>query len=1090
MHFLNEIIIEKGGKEMGVIPVIQSQLMPPPVKESFMRRASLHKKLASIPHYPLTILHARAGYGKSTALTLFAHDIKVNSCWYSISPNDDDIIPFLTKFVHAVKAKYPGFGAAILTELQMLHNHISDEQLWSLISMVVNETIGLQTPVVIILDDYHHVQKSMVIEKWMKHFLEYIPSNLYVVLSSRSKPSWGLLTSLKVKGELLEITQEDLMLSSGEIEHLLEDSYEITIESQDLERIHHLTEGWAIAVHMLAGSFRNGNFSGSFLENRSETLQDLFDFLALEVLSKQPFGHQEFLLKTSILDELSPPVCDALLDTADSDSVLSKLSQQNVFIQEIDGRKYRYHALFKEFLQNQLKMKNAEEHARLNRRAARYFEKENIENAVYHYLEVAEYERAAHVISQSGKDLLQKGKLQTLLDYLKPIPEVLKNDFPILWFYQGEISRLRSSYEWAESCYKRAIEIGETISDHYLMSISLEGIARIYLDTIQPDKAERVLQRAISLREHSDGSKEEMAELYHLLSENLLNSGQAVKAEKWYERAEALNLPLEEGNLKARIYLRTGRLNKARDLLLKRKNSTKDTGIVHLSQSHRETEILLSIIEAFRGRAEESKKYAEQGMKLGMDIQSPFVEACGWMRMGHAVQLIERYESYLAEKCYNTALDIMDTIDVPRGKAEPYMGLCILLGTQGQYEKAIEAGHKGLYETERVKDVWLSTLIQLCMGIAGIYCEKYESAYQVLVEVRSQFEECGDRYGMMLTSFWKAYAAYETGKEEVFSQEMRQFLNEMYAGDYQYFLKRRTTFGPADIQNFVPMLVKAQKYNIHNPLISELGIGSMDNHPGYTLKVAALGKFRIHLGNRVVLESDWQRGKAKELFEFFITNKNKLVDRVEIFREIWPEQDEDAASRSFKVSLNSLLKTIEPHRKAREESYFIKRNGAFYGINPDAVFQLDTVLFEEWVTEGLTEKDPFQAKELLERGLKLYEGDYLPDHRFADWCLTERERLQVLFLRAAEMLAQVSVRLSDFETCIHWCERILMEEDTWEEAYRLLMFCYYQKNNRPQAIKWYGKCKKVLNAELGVEPMEPTKEMYRMITQAADLEIW
>ncbi|WP_456272332.1 BTAD domain-containing putative transcriptional regulator [Bacillus sp. AK031] len=1066
---------------MAVIPVIQSQLMPPPVKESFLRRASLHKKLASIPRYPLTILHARAGYGKSTALTLFAHDIEADSCWYSISPNDDDIIPFLTKLVHAIKAKYPAFGSNVLKELKLLNNHISDEQVWSLISMFVNETVSIQKQIVLILDDYHHIQRSSVIEKWMKSFLEYIPSNLHLVISTRNRPVWGILTSLKVKAELLEIAQKDLILSLDEVEHLLQDIYEITINKEELDRIHQLTEGWAIAVHMLVGNLHGGDYSGSILDNRAETLQDLFDFLAMEVLSKQPREIQDFLLKTSILDELSPQVCDAVLDMQGSGFMLSKLSQQNVFIQQIDGERYRYHALFKEFLQDQLMMKQEFEHKVLHQKAARFFEKEDIENALHHYLQIEEYSHGAKVITIHGRELLQKGKLQTLLDYLKPIPEELKNQFPILWFYQGEISRLRSSYEWAESCYKKAIEIGEGAKDHYLTSIALEGIARIYLDTIQPDKAERVLQRAIGLREESQESKEEMAKLYHLLSENLLNSGQAAKAEKWYERAESLNLPLEEGNLKARIYLRTGRLNKARELLLKRKNINLEQSTLHLSQSHRETDILLSIIEAFRGNPEESKKYAEQGMKLGMDIQSPFVEACGWMRMGHAVQLLDRYEPHLAEKCYDTSLDIMDHIDVPRGKAEPYMGLCILLGKQGFYERAIEAGQKGLYETERVKDVWLSTLIQLCMGIAAIYCEKYESAYGVLVEARNHFEECGDRYGMMLTSFWKAYIAYETGQEEAFNREMRQFLNEMVIGEYQYFLTKRTTFGPADIQNFVPLLVKAQKNNIHSPSITEMGISSMDNHPGYTLKVQTLGTFKLQLGNRVIGESDWQRGKAKELFEFFITNKNKLVDRDEIFQEIWPDQDEEAANRSFKVSLNSLLKTIEPQRKAREESYFIKRSGAFYGINQEAVYQLDTVLFEEWVSEGLTEKDPCQAKELLERGLKLYEGDYLPDHRFADWCLTERERLQVIFLRAAEMLAQVAVRLSDFELCIHWCERILMEEDTWEEAYRLLMYCYYQKNNRPQAIKWYNKCKKILNAELGVEPMEPTKEMYQMI---------
>ncbi|RIW27797.1 transcriptional regulator [Bacillus salacetis] len=1075
---------------MGLIPVIQSQLMPPPVKDSFMRRAALHKKLASIPRYPLTLLHARAGYGKSTALTLFAHDIHQDSCWYSISPNDDDIIPFLTKLVHAIKAKFPSFGKKVQAELEELQTQISDEQLWSLISMFGNETVELKTPIVVILDDYHHVQKSMVIEKWMKHFLEYIPSNLHLVISSRRKPSWGILTSMKVKAELLEISQDDLVLSMEEIKHLLEDIYEISIDAHDLQRIHQLTEGWAIAVHMLVSNLHSSELAGSFLDNRSDTLQDLFDFLALEVLSKQPFAIQDFLLRTSILEELAPDVCDALLENGKAELILQKLSEQNVFIQEIDGSRYRYHALFKEFLQNRLRREREADFAELNRNAARFFEGKDTENALYHYLQVGEYEYGAKVISLHGLELLQKGKLQTLLDYLKPIPEKLKSEYPFLWFYQGEISRLRSSYEWAEACYQRAVDSGEQMGDDYLASIALEGIARIYLDTIQPDKAERVLQKAITLRENVNGSKEEMAKLYHLLSENLLNSGQAVKAEKWYKRAESLNLPLEEGNLKARIYLRTGRLDKARDLLLKKKSRNADFEGSHLSQSHRETDILLSIIEAFRGSPEDSKKFAEQGMKLGMDIQSPFVEACGWMRMGHAVQLIERYESFLAEKCYKTSLDIMDHIDVPRGKAEPYMGLCILLGKQGQYEKAIEAGQKGLYETEKVKDVWLSTLIQLCMGIAAVYCEKYESAYEVLVEARNQFEGCGDRYGMMLASFWKAFIYYETGREDSFNNEMRQFLNELQVGEYHYFLTRRTTFGPADIQNFVPLLVKAQKNNIHSPFISEMGLGVMDNHPGYTLKIQTLGKFRLQLGNRFVSESGWQRGKAKELFEFFMTNKNKLVDREEIFREIWPDQDEDSANRSFKVSLNSLLKTIEPHRKAREESYFIRRNGSFYGVNPDAVYQLDTVLFEEWVTEGLGEKDPYQAKELLERGLKLYEGDYLPDHRFADWCLTERERLQVIFLRGAEMLAQVSVRLSDFETCIHWCERILMEEDTWEEAYRLLMYCYYQKNNRPQAIKWYNKCKKVLSAELGVEPMEPTKAMYKMITEAAELDMW
>ncbi|MRH43657.1 transcriptional regulator [Aquibacillus halophilus] len=1079
---------------MGNISVIQSQLMPPPVKESFLRRANLHKKLASIPHYPLTLLHAGAGYGKSTALTLFVHDIESSTCWYSISSNDDDVIPFLTKLVHAIKSKHPEYGESILAELKFLNEYISDEQIWLLVSMLVNEAVRLEQKIILILDDYHHIQKSGTIEKWMKYFLEHIPANLRVVISSRNKLNWGILTSLKVKGELLEISQEDLLLSLDEMEHLLEDTYNISLEKTELDKINQLTEGWAIAFSMLADNLQNSISPSYILDNRKETLQDLFDFLALEVLSKQSLINQQFLLQTSILDELSPEMCDAVLEVNGSESILSNLSEQSVFVQEIDGRNYRYHALFKEFLQNQLRLKHGDEYQKLNRRAANIYEGINIESAIHHYLQINEYGHIAKLISNHGRVMLKNGKLQTLLEYLKPIPSDLNDQFPILWFYQGEINRFRSSYEWSESCYKKAIKIGESNDDRYLTSIALEGIARIYLDTIQPDKAERVLQRAITLREESSGRKEEMAKLYQLLAENLLNSGQAIKAEKWYERAESLDLPLEDGNLKARLYLRTGRLINAKELLLKRKNSRKDQDTVHLSQSHRETDILLAIIESFLGNPEDGKKYAEQGMKLGMDIQSPFVEACGWMRMGHAVQLIDRYEVVLAEKCYQTSLDIMEKIDVSRGKAEPYMGLCILYGKQGRYDRAIEAGQKGLYETEKVKDLWLSTLIQLCMGISSIYCERYENAYKVLEEVKIQFEQCGDRYGIMLTSFWKSYISYKTEDLELFEEEIRHFLTEIQTGGYEFFLTKRTTFGPYDIQSLVPLLLQAQKSNIHSlfisKIISELGLSSIENHPGYTLKIQTLGKLRLQLGNIFIEETDWQRGKAKELFEFFITNKNKLIAREVIYREIWPDQDDDAANRSFKVSFNSLLKTIEPHRKAREDSFFIKRKGSFYGINNDSVYQLDTLLFEEWVSKGLAENDPYQAKELLNRGLNLYEGDYLPDRRFEDWCLTERERLQVIYLRAAEKIAQVSVRLHDFELCIYWCEKILMEDNTWEEAYRLLMYCYYQKNNRPQAIKWFNKCKKILIAELGVEPMEHTKEMYRMIREAVEMNLF
>ncbi|MGP4108067.1 BTAD domain-containing putative transcriptional regulator [Virgibacillus sp. L01] len=1077
---------------MGKIPIIQSQLSPPPIKDRFVRRAKVNRKLINANKYPLTLLHAGAGYGKSTALALFVHDISPNACWYSISQNDDDILPFINKLIHAVKLKYPVFGKSILIELEDLDNYISDEQIWSLTSSFINEVMEMSKHVTLILDDFHHVKNSNEIEQWIKLLLDHVPENLHIILSSRNKPRWDVIPKLKIKGDLLDIPQDDLVLSADEMHHVLEDIYQVNLVSEDLQKIHQLTEGWAIAFSMFIQHMQSESSIDAILQNRQQSLQDLFDYLASEVLSKQSIIMQQFLLQSSIIDVLSPDVSDHVLQINGSEEILAGLVEQNLFIVEGEGSHYRYHALFKAFLENRLQKTYPSEFKDLHKRAAQYYEKIfHMETALYHYRQIQAFSAIAHILQKQGSMLLRTGRLQHLYELLSELPEKFKERDLILYFYQGEIERYWSSYAEAEQNYKQILERSK--EDYYIAGIALEGMARIYLDTIQPDIAERYVNQAIQMREKSNASKEEMARLYQLMAENLINAGQAMKAESWFDRAKELNLPLEEGNLQARIYLRTGRLAKAREILYQRKQHAKTTK--HLPQSHRETDILLSIVEAFMGEAELSKKLASDGIQLGLNIQSPFVEACGWMRMGHAVQLSDYYKTDLAINCYETALDIMEKINVSRGKAEPYMGLAILYGKRQQYDQAIETANKGLLETEKVKDRWLSAMIKLCIGVTEIYNNDLEKASQVMMEVHKEFKLCGDRYGSLVSRFWNTFIAFKQESDESFKQEMQLFLRELQTEEYDFFLKKRTTFGPSDVQNIAPMLLKARQLDIEPALVSrllhEIGFDeTIKSHPGYTLTIKTFGQFKVWLGNKQLESSDWQRGKAKELFELFITSRDKLISKEEILQKLWPDQDENGANKTFKVTLNALLKALEPKRKAREESFFIKRKGSAYGLNPDSGYKLDSIMFEDGVLRGIEESDPKHAKEKLANALAMYEGEYLADLRFTDWCVTERERLQLIYLRGSEKMAQVAVRLREFNACIDWCEKILAIDNTWEEAYRLLMYSYYQNNNRPQAIKWYDKCASILEEELGIKPMEPTREMYHMIIESEELKAY
>jgi len=1072
------------------LTIVDTKLMPPLIKNNHIRRASLMRKLKTAVNYPLTIVHSGAGYGKSTALSLFIHDVRHNFCWYTISNNDDDIIPFVTYIVFSLRKRNPFFGAELLEYMNSMGKYIREEEIYTLCALFINEISHIQDEIIMILDDFHLVDHSFTINQWLERVIEHLPEILHIVISTRNKPKWNLLTKWKVSGKVLEILEEDLTLDTEEVELLFQDFYGLKLEQTQLQSIFQLTEGWAIALSMIAEQIEKGTSIQSILNYHHSSMEELFHYLAIEVFSKQSPIIQSFLEQASIFEDITPQVCDEILGIQGSELMLEQLAERNAFLHKIWGSKqYRFHALFKASLQKKLKVEQGSLHRKLHEQCARYYEKKNFwEQAIYHYEQIQQYEPIGYLLEKNAIDMLQSGRLESLYEKLKKIPDEMKDRYKILWFYEGEVLRYQSFYEKAERCYQHLIDdVGQGQERLNLIGKAYAGIAQIYLDTIQPGKAERFLQLAIEATESDpDADESEKQQLYFLMAENFVNSGQAVKAEKWYEKGKMKNKLLHEGNLDARLYLRTGKLEMANRVLSGRLSSEVST----LPKSHRETDILLSFIEACMGNGEKAKELAQRGIERGIRYKNSFVEACGWMRMGNAVQILDQYEMRLAEQCYMTSLHMMEEVKISRGKAEPYMGLCVLYSRIGEYEKAKEFGKLALEETEKVYDLWLSSFIQLCMGIAFLYNKELEEARSISKDAKENFRQCGDPYGLMLTELWNAFLFYETNDDNQFLTAISSFLKEVQLGNYEFIFFRQAPFSPKDLQSIMPLLIKAKELEVHSAftyrVLREMGYEELDSHPGYTLKVETLGMFKVWLGDRLIEGKDWQREKSKELFQFFLIHRQKWWSKEEIYQMIWPDADEKSVDQEFKVLLNALNRALEPNRKARVSPFFIKRQNNTYSLNPKAVIDVDFIQFEEWIYAGLDEKNPEKARNILKKGLELYKGDFLSERRDV-WFAAERERLLTIFLRGAEKMAQLCVQNNDSNEAIVWCERILKIDSTWEEAYRLMMFCYYQKNNRPQAIKWYKKCERKLMHELGVAPMEPTKKMYEMILSESEI---
>ncbi|SEC62551.1 BTAD domain-containing putative transcriptional regulator [Paenibacillus sp. GP183] len=1067
--------------------ILKTKLTPPQMKKQVLHRAGLIKKLKRMNQYKMTLVHSGPGYGKSTALASFLLAESATYSWYSTSAHDDDLLPFLHYLIHALRSVYPSFGSELQEQLADSEPYTRSKDIMELCEAFINELMLLPEDSVLVIDDYHFVESSVGIDTFMSYLLQHLPDGFHLVLSSRSRPHWDYLTTLKVKGDLLEIGEKDLAFSEEEIEVLFTDCYEYPLQPEEAAQIYRVTEGWAIAVQLIwQRLLLAGGSVASVLTDHADTMGELFRFLTMEVLLKQPQHVQGFLEQTCILEDMSSEICDHLRSSQDSQYILEWLSAQSLFIVPLGEGHYRYHALFRDFLLGQLNRKT-EAFVDLNRKAAHYYRGKGLElQALSHFEAIEDWPSYTELLQDYGGTMLEKGQLESLLEKIGRVPEQGKDKRYLLWIYEGDIYRYRSAYDRAVECYIRGEKLADAVGDLLSRSLGLEGQARIYLDTIQPGKAEDLLSQAIELLERVEScGKEHFIRQYSLMAENLINLGRAADAEVWYERCRSLRHDFHEDLLEARLHLRTGRLKQSKKMIEFSRHRQTWPGENPLPRSHREADILLSLIEAMLGEPEEAKRLAQQGMMQGIQLKAPFVEACGWMRLGHAAQLLPKYDFSVALTCYQTSLDIMERLNVSRGRAEPLMGLGLLYAREGSYDTADRFSMEALAETEKVKDEWLSTLIRLGIGITAFYDGRCGEAETLFAECRERFMHCGDSYGVTVTLLWQALLAYQEEPGVEFLIHMERFLKQAQTGQYDFLIQKRTLFGPRNIQQLAPLLIEAQKQDIQahyvNILLTKLGMEHLTYHPGYTLRIETLGSFKVWLGDQAIVEKNWQRGKAKELFQLLVNKRQQLVPKDEIISLLFGELSENAANRDFKVALNALNTTLEPQRRARSTPFFIQRHGSAYGLNLASGLELDAVEFELWIRAGLEEQDAAQAIHALEKGLALYKGDYMPDRRYQDWSIEERERLQVLYLRGSEKLAKLYQEEQRYEASIHWCEQILEKDCCWEEAYRLLMLSHSTLNNRNQAIKWYKKCCRVLERELGVKPMAATTRMYESL---------
>lgn len=1065
--------------------IVQTKLVPPRLTRRILVRKRVTQRLLEALDYRLTIVQAGAGYGKTTALAGLVES-GTSIAWYHLSSEDYDPITFVLHLAHSLK-KFITDPKNITSVLETFSRNPAEANLRTIIDELSNRLADLQQPLLVIWDDFHQIAESSQIIPLFERLIVQAPADIHFILSTRSSVKFPALSNLKVRGDVLFINQNDLVFTPQEITSLFQEHYAFVLNPEEVTNLASETEGWAIALQLFWQRLKSSSVKPFLQSEATSTLtaDELFHFLAQEVFEQLSPDVQAFLRTTAILREMNASVCDELRKRSDSEIYLKHLLENGLFVIDLGGNIIRYHHMFREFILNQL---TAELRTTLHQQAAQNYLAHGMdEEAIYHLLKAGKETEAAQVIARIGENLILSGRLATLNKWITSFSPLVLEAHPILLVFLGDFARLHSRFEEALGWYRQAEERSRLAGDTRSTSQALHGQAKVYLDTVNPAQADQLLQKALLLADGTE-DRENRARLLELLAENKLNSGKLVEAENYRKQARELReIGPAEVELSVRVLLRTGKLEQARRILEARLVTEKSAPFP-TPRSHRETLLLLALILEFQGEGQTAYQYAAEGIARGESMQSPFVIAVGKMRLAHAAMIKEDHQGYLeAVACYKEAIQIADTLSVPRLKVEALWGFTRAYGFKNQLDLALSYANEGIIAGSQAGDEWISALILISMGAGFSLSEKYEQAMDWLERAREKFNKVSDSYGETLALLWQCLVWWKTNQLVHLEKNLDHLLRNLHDHGYDFLLTRQTLLGPPDPRVLIPLLLHARSLGLHRPFIEtvlySLGLSSITLHPGYQLRVQTLGTFRVWRGKQEVEPGEWKREKARQLFLILVTHRNSPMERDQLIELLWPGAEIEFGQRNFRVALSTLLRVLVPSHTRDAESVFIVREGTTYSLRANSDMWIDSGEFEQLVTLGENQPENQMGMRLshFQQALTLYQGDYLQENLFDSWCNDERERLLSIYLRTAVQLAQLQAQKQDWQKVVDTCQAILERDNCWEEAYRLLMKAYTHLGNKPAALRTYHKCVDILKQELGLQPSMETQDLFSIL---------
>jgi LuxR family maltose regulon positive regulatory protein len=404
--------------------ILATKLYIPPPRSKIVLRPRLIERLKEglAMGCRLTLISAPAGYGKTTLMSEWRAGVGsvFPVAWFSIDSGDNNPFRFWGYVTTALSALDGALTGTTATLLQSPQFPPAEEFITSLI----NSISGFTKDFTLILDDYHLII-APEIHQYLAYLVEHLPPRMHLVLLTRSDPFLPL-ARLRARGQLLELRADDMRFTAKEAAEFLNTCMGLNLTAENVTALEQRTEGWIAGLQMAALSMQGKEDVTCFIKTFTGNNRYVLDFLAEEVLQQQPEAIRTFLLRTSILERLSGPLCDSVTGQQDGEQTLAELERRNLFIVSLDDERrwYRYHHLLTALLFMHLKQEHKESPDELYLRAANWCEQNGqVEEAVHYALAAHDYEFAARLIGQVKDIVWGRGAARIIIEWMKMLPD-------------------------------------------------------------------------------------------------------------------------------------------------------------------------------------------------------------------------------------------------------------------------------------------------------------------------------------------------------------------------------------------------------------------------------------------------------------------------------------------------------------------------------------------------------------------------------------------------------------------------------------------------------------------------------------------